>query len=72
MGGVEGAAAMGFAELGTFDGVVFAGVAGGRSGGADCHNATSFMRHYTRPVRVKKTAGWQSGRWPVTHKVAQI
>jgi hypothetical protein len=52
--GVEGAAAVCFAELCTLDGVVFAAGAGGRCGGAGCHNGASFMRHYTRPGRVKK------------------
>ena len=42
-------AAMGFAELGTLDGVVFAGVAGGRGGGAGCHNGDC-----ARPGWVKK------------------
>ena len=51
---VEGAAAVGFAELGAFDGVVFAGLAGGRGGGAGCHNGDC-----TRPGVVKKAVGWQ-------------
>jgi len=45
------------AELGAFDSVVFAGCAGGRGGGAGCHNGASFMRHYTRPGVAKKAAG---------------
>ena len=60
VGDGEGFAAVGSAELGTFDGVVFAGVAGGRGGGAGCHNVTSFMRHYTRPGVEKKVA-WGEG-----------
>jgi len=35
----EGGSAVGFTEFGVFDGVVIAGVAGGRVGGAGCHNA---------------------------------
>jgi hypothetical protein len=34
----EGGSSVGFARLGAFDGVVFAGVAGGRGSGAGCHN----------------------------------
>ena len=34
----EGGSAVGFTEFGVFDGVVIAGVAGGRVGGAGCHN----------------------------------
>ena len=57
MGGVEDADDMGFTELGAFDGVVFAGGAGGRGGGAGCHN-----RDCTRPGRAKKVAGcWEQG-----------
>jgi hypothetical protein len=52
--GVE--VAVGLSKLEAFNGMVFAGVAGGRGGGAGCHNATSFMRHYTRPGMVKKAA----------------
>ena len=51
-----------FAQLVAFDGVVFAGVAGGRGGGAGCHNAASFMRHYTRPGGLKKGGGGRRGR----------
>ena len=54
---VQSAAAIGFAEKGAFHGVVLAGLAGGRVGGVGCHNATSFMRHYTWPRVVKKAAG---------------
>ena len=49
-------AAIGFVEGSAFDGVVFAGTAGGRGGGAGCHNEASFMRHYTRPGMAKKAA----------------
>ena len=42
---------MGFAKGGASDGVVFAGVAGGRGGSADGHNGDC-----TRPGRVKKAA----------------
>jgi hypothetical protein len=40
---------MGFAELRAFDGVILAWVAGGRGGGAGCHNGDC-----TRPGRGKK------------------
>ena len=45
-----------FAELGAFDGVVFAGVAGGRVGGAGCHDEASIMRHCKWLGVVKKAA----------------
>jgi hypothetical protein len=38
-----------FAKLGAFDGVVVAGLTGGRGGGASCHNGDC-----TRPGWVKK------------------
>ena len=59
MADIESASAMGFAELGTFHGVVFAGLAGGRGGGAGCHNGDC-----TRPGRVKKAVA--SGGRPFT------
>lgn len=46
-----------FAELGAFDGVVFAGMASGNGGGAYCHNGDC-----TRPGVGKKE---QSGRGQV-------
>ena len=40
----HGVAAVGLADLGTFHDVVFAGMAGGRGGGAGCHDGIVYGR----------------------------
>ena len=61
---IEGAAAVGFAEPGASHGLVFAGVAGGRGGGAGCHKKASLWGLYTAGGGEKRSklqvAG---GRW---------